>query len=76
MKREETTASIIPGAVILTGTAYYRVTRVFPRKVRGQRWDEDWKAWGGLHDVPLPSPTAAAYVLSVSEVSQMFPLEE
>ncbi|MEU5166778.1 hypothetical protein [Streptomyces mutomycini] len=66
---------ITVGDIVLSGTAYYRVTDVFPRKFRGQEWDESGKGWGPLRDVPNPSPTTTAQVLSVAETALLFPGE-
>jgi hypothetical protein len=72
MRSIETTVDVRPGMVILTGTAYYYVTDVFPRKIRGHVWalPNDSK-WGPIRDVPLPSPTCSAYV--VENAGELFP---
>jgi hypothetical protein len=74
MQHIESTDSVRKGMVILTGTAYYLVTDVFPRKFRGKVWSERADVWGPIRDVPLPSPTHSAFV--VDNPRDMFPMPQ
>jgi len=71
MRHVKSTQEIAVGDIILTGSTFYSVADVFPRKFRGYVWQEDVKAWGPLRDVPLPSPIHSAHVME--ESAEMFP---
>lgn len=76
MNKVESTDVLTPGMVILSGTAYYKVEGTSLRTFLGRIWDESSKGWGALKDVPLPSPTTAAYVVPASAVARLFPVGE
>lgn len=62
MQRINNIDEIKVGMVILTGTAYYLVGLVGPRKFRGYEWENG--GWGKMRDVPFPSPTYDAHSVS------------
>lgn len=74
MQHIESTENVTPGMVIVTGTNYYLVTEVFPRKFRGMMWVEMSKAWGREVDVTLPSPCHSAY--EVEDPEDLFPMSQ
>lgn len=73
MRHIESTESVTPGMVILTGSYFYLVTDVFPSKFRGHVWLLDEQEWGPIRDVPLPSPCHPAHEVEDAFTGNLFP---